>query len=179
MTRCFAAAAGCASILLLCSAADAGGAISEQTAWRIALDRSGAAAGDVQRRKVRRDEEDGEAVLEFEFETACGDYDYSVSLRDGMVLHADAEVREECCRRWEPRSLGAAESRRRVIGEVLRRVPGARASDISLRQEGSRWEGVLRQPGFKHEFEADRRSGIITDWTTDRRQDGLRPGRRG
>ena len=93
------------------------------------------------------------------------DFDVAVARWDGRVVDADIELREEWVRRQRPAADPEGAARR----EAARRVPGARPEDVRLRREGSRWEGVLRHEGFKAEFEADRRTGILFDWNLERR----------
>ena len=94
-----------------------------------------------------------------------GDFDVAVSRRTGTVVDADCEIREE----WVRRQKALPNAEESVKREAARRVPGARPGDVRLRREGDRWEGVLRHDGFKAEFEADRRTGILHDWNLERR----------
>lgn len=139
--------------------------VDREEALRIALGHVGVARRDVRNLKIERGEEGGVPVWKVEFETAFGDFDVAVSRRTGTVVDADIELREEWVRRQRPAADPEAAARK----EAARRVPGARPEDVRLRREGNRWEGVLRHEGFKAEFEADRRTGILFDWNLEKR----------
>ena len=57
-----------------------------------------------------------------------------------------------------------------LIKEISRRVPGFEVKALRLRSEGSRWEGEFWVNSMKYEFEADKRTGIISDWNAEQRQ---------
>lgn len=141
-------------------------AITAQEAQRIAIDNAGVPAAEVFNVKVESDKEGGEPVFAVEFETRYGDFDFAVSRNSGRVVDADCEIDEE----WVRRQPAADNPEQLVRKEVVRRVRGAQTQNIQLRPEGSRWEGVLFHAGYKYEFEADRRTGILLDWTVDRRR---------
>lgn len=139
--------------------------VDREEALRIALAYAGVARRDVRSRKIERGEESGVPVWKAEFETDFGDFDVAVSRRTGTVVDADIELLEEWVRRQRPAAAPEAAARK----EAARRAPGARPEDVRLRREGNRWEGVLRHEGFKAEFEADRRTGILFDWNLEKR----------
>lgn len=139
--------------------------VDREEALRIALGHVGVARRDVRILKIERGEESGVRVWKTEFETAVGDFDVAVSRRTGTVVDADCEIREE----WVRRQKAVPNAEESVKREAARRVPGARPGDVRLRREGDRWEGVLRHDGFKAEFEADRRTGILFDWNLEKR----------
>ncbi len=143
----------------------AAGGISRDEAVSLALDYASVAKRDIINLKIDRDEEHGVPVYSIEFETKFGDFDLCVARSSGRIIDADMEIDDE----WVRRQPSAANPESKVRREVLRRVPGASSADIRLRQEGRRWEGVLRHDGMKYEFEADRRTGLIFDWTAERR----------
>ena len=130
-----------------------------------ALRYAGVPRADLRRLKADADEEAGIPVYSFEFETDWGDYDVAVDRRTGRIVDADIEIREE----WVRRQKAVPNAEESVKREAARRVPGARPGDVRLRREGDRWEGVLRHDGFKAEFEADRRTGILFDWNLEKR----------
>ncbi len=141
-------------------------AVTEQEASRIAIDNAGVPASEVFNLKATPGKEGGVPVYKVEFETRYGDFDYAVSRRSGRIVDADSEIDDE----WVRRQSGAPDARSKVIREVVRRVPGARAQNVQLKSSGGRWEGVLFTAGQKVEFEADQRTGIIFDWNVDRRR---------
>ncbi len=146
--------------------ADAANELSAREAAAIAMKNAGVAAEDIFNLKTEHDEENGIAVYAVEFETKYGDYDFCVARRNGRIIDADCEVREE----WIRRQPAARDSENAVRLEVVRRVPGASSSQVLLRRQKDRWEGLLRHDGFKYEFEADRRTGIISDWNAEMRR---------
>lgn len=139
--------------------------IGREEALALALEHADVSRRDVRNLKIERGEESGVPVYKVEFETVFGDFDVAVARRDGRVVDADIELREEWVRRQRPAADPEGAARR----EAARRVPGARPEDVRLRRKGSRWEGVLRHEGFKAEFEADRRTGILFDWNLEKR----------
>lgn len=139
--------------------------VDREEALRIALGYVGVARRDVRNLKIERGEEGGVPAWKVEFETAVGDFDVAVSRRTGTVVDVDCEIREE----WVRRQKAVPNAEESVKREAARRVPGARPGDVRLRREGDRWEGVLRHDGFKAEFEADRRTGILFDWNLEKR----------
>ena len=147
-----------------------GGQISREDALAIALDNAGVPAEDAYNIKNKTDEDGGIPIYDIEFETDYGNYDFEVAIDGGRIVGADYEVDEE----W----LDALGSRAAVTAEeaaaiAAAKVPGARAEDIQLREEGGdgrgRYEGRLTLDGMEYEFELDPRTGIIFDWTADRR----------
>ena len=147
-------------------AASSSDAIDREHAVRIALENAGVPRHDVMNLKAQREEEGSLPVYSVEFETEYGDFDFCISRRDGSVVDADCEVDEE----WIRRQHAVENSEKIVRDEVLRRVPRAKAADIRLKKEGHRYEGVLWHDGLKYEFEADTRTGIISDWNADMRR---------
>ena len=141
-------------------------AVDRDYAVRIAIENAGVPKKDVFNLKAQRDEEGGLPVYSVEFETEYGDFDFCISRRDGSVVDADCEVDEE----WIRRQRAVGNSEKIVRDEVLRRVPGAKAADIRFKRDGDRYEGLLWHDGLKYEFEADTRTGIISDWNADMRR---------
>lgn len=140
-------------------------ALDRAAAEAVALRYAGVPRADLRRLKADADEEAGIPVYSFEFETDGGDYDVVVERRTGRIVDADIEIREE----WVCALPARSDAEARVRAEASRRLPGSRPEDVRLRREGGRWEGLLEARGMKCEFEADRRTGIIFDWTAERR----------
>ena len=155
-----------AAIIASISAFDTEAAVSREAALEAAIENAGVPKRDIFNLKVEPDEESGVAVYSIEFETEYGDFDFCVARSDGRIIDADTEVEEE----WIRRQPSQRDAEGAVKAEVLRRVPGASGDQIRLRREGERFEGLLWHEGFKYEFEADARTGIISDWNADMRR---------
>ncbi len=155
-----------AAIIASLSAFDAEAAVSREAALDAAIENAGVPKRDIFNLKVEPDEESGVAVYSIEFETEYGDFDFCVARSDGRIIDADTEIDEAWIRR-QPDIRNAEEV---IRNEVVRRVPGASGDQIRLRREGERFEGLLWHEGFKYEFEADARTGIISDWNAEMRR---------
>lgn len=155
-----------AAIIASLSAFDTEAAVSREAALEAAIENAGVPKRDIFNLKVEPDEESGVAVYSIEFETEYGDFDFCVARSDGRIIDADTEVDEA----WIRRQPSQRDAEGAIKAEVLRRVPGASGDEIRLRRKGERFEGLLWHEGFKYEFEADARTGIINDWNAEMRR---------
>ena len=73
----------------------AAGEISREEALAIALDNADVPEGDAYNIKNETDRDNGIPLYDIEFETDYGDYDFEVSMADGLIVGADYEVDEE------------------------------------------------------------------------------------
>ena len=69
--------------------------ISREDALAIALENAGVPQGDAHNIKNETDRDNGIPLYDIEFETDYGDYDFEVSMADGLIVGADYEVDEE------------------------------------------------------------------------------------
>ena len=140
--------------------------ITKDEALDIAINNAGVPMRDVFNIKVQSDSEGQISVFQVEFETNYGDFDYSVTKNTGLIIDADSEVDEK----WIGKQTSVSDSMNGLIKEISRRVPGFEVKALHLRSEGSRWEGEFWVNSMKYEFEADKRTGIISDWNAEQRQ---------
>ena len=144
--------------------------VTAQTALEIALDHADVPQEDAYNIKTERDGDNGIPVYDLEFETDYGDYDFEVAIADGRIVGADYEVDEE----WLDRLGGSPVSVDEAKELIVRKVPGAAAEEIRIREEQEdgrgRYEGELFFQDMKYEFEIDPATGRIYDWNADLRR---------
>ena len=142
------------------------GAVDSEGALTIALNHAGLTAQDLLFSEVKQDYEDGISVFEVEFTTSSGaEYEYEISAADGTIRSYDIDAG----------SSGSTASRgddliseSQAVRIVLDRVPGAAASDVSIRLEEDdgrmEYEGKLIFNDTKYEFKLDASSGNVLEW---------------
>lgn len=145
------------------------GQISSDDALTAALSDADVKKEDASRVNVQRDTEDGISVWNVEFTTDYGEYDYDIVAADGSVASADWEIYEQ-----QLDQMGGSPVSSEQAKEIAAdRISGASASDIQIREERDdgreRFEGELFFNGMKYEFEIDKQTGIITDWSAEAR----------
>ncbi|MCD8122798.1 MAG: PepSY domain-containing protein [Clostridiales bacterium] len=147
------------------------GSISESEAKAIALSAAGLTEDAVTFTKVKQDEEDGIPVYDIEFFTDDkNEYDFDIRIEDGAILSYEFETHGG----HQPVALGSGTiSLENAIEIVLARVPGAAASDVSIRldEHGGRqtYKGELIYNNMEYEFRLDAYSGSVLEWEAERK----------
>ncbi|MCD8371270.1 MAG: PepSY domain-containing protein [Clostridiales bacterium] len=147
------------------------GSISESEAKAIALSAAGLTEDAVTFTKVKQDEEDGISVYDIEFFTDDkNEYDFDIRIEDGAILSYEFETHGD----HQPVALGSGTiSLENAIEIVLARVPGAAASDVSIRldEHGGRqtYKGELIYNNMEYEFRLDAYSGSVLEWEAERK----------
>ncbi len=147
------------------------GSISESEAKTIALSAAGLTEDAVTFTKVKQDEEDGISVYDIEFFTDDkNEYDFDIRIEDGAILSYEFETHGD----HQPVALGSGTiSLENAIEIVLARVPGAAASDVSIRLDEhsgrQTYKGELIYNNMEYEFRLDAYSGSVLEWEAERK----------
>ncbi len=156
-----------ATIMLFVATLNAEAAISENTAIARALNFVDVTEYDLTALKIERGEEQGCAVFKLEFETAFGDYDFAYACSNGELIDADFNLDDKYIKAHRGSSVMSADAACTMISRKLN-VP---AHSIHLTEQGSRseprFDGRCRYAGMEYEFEIDRRSALIIDFTAE------------
>ncbi len=145
--------------------------VTESEAKAIALSAAGLTEDAVTFTKVKQDEEDGIPVYDIEFFTDDkNEYDFDIRIEDGAILSYEFETHGD----HQPVALGSGTiSLENAIEIVLARVPGASASDVSIRldEHGGRqtYRGELIYNNMEYEFRLDAYSGSVLEWEAERK----------
>ena len=154
-------------------ASDSGSAsaseIDRDTALAIAMEYVGVTEDEIYSTRTDRDRSNGIQVYEIEFNTEYCDYDFEIAISDGSIVEMSYDIDEY----WLGRLDGSPVTMDEAIALIQDEVPGAAADDIRIweeRDDGwTRYEGNLYYDGVSYEFEIDPETGIIFDWSEERR----------
>lgn len=143
--------------------------IDSDTALAIAIDYAGVSEDEISRTQTRRDRSNGIQVYEVEFSTEYRDYDFDIAISDGTIVEMSYEIDEY----WLGRLDGSPFTMDEAVTLIQENVPGSSAEDIRIweeRDDGwTLYEGNLYYDGVSYEFEIDPETGIIFNWSEERR----------
>ena len=143
--------------------------IDADAALAIAIDYAGVSEDEIFRTQTRRERSNGIPVYEIEFSTEYRDYDFDIAISDGTIVEMSYEIDEF----WLGRFDGSPVTMDEAVALIQENVPGSSAEDIRIweeRDDGwTLYEGNLYYDGVSYEFEIDPETGIIFNWSEERR----------
>ena len=159
--------------------------IGKDVALEAALQDAGVTKEEATRLKTSKDRDDGRMIYEIQFDANGTEYDYEIAAEDGTILTADTESvasntaaqngQQNNTQNNQSQSAGAnvAVSQEQAMQTALERVPGATESDIRMELDNDdgqyKYEGDIIYDQREYEFEIDANTGIILEWSEERR----------
>lgn len=173
--------------------------IGKDAALEAALQDAGVTKEEATRLKTSKDRDDGRMIYEIQFDANGTEYDYEIAAEDGTILTADTESvasntaaqnkdtqgnesaqeaqngQQNNTQNNQSQSAGAnvAVSQEQAMQTALERVPGATESDIRMELDNDdgqyKYEGDIIYDQREYEFEIDANTGIILEWSEERR----------
>ena len=159
--------------------------IGKDAALEAALQDAGVTKEEATRLKTSKDRDDGRMIYEIQFDENGTEYDYEIAAEDGTILTADTESvasntaaqngQQNNTQNNQSQSAGAnvAVSQEQAMQTALERVPGATESDIRMELDNDdgqyKYEGDIIYDQREYEFEIDANTGVILEWSEERR----------
>jgi len=159
--------------------------IGKDAALEAALQDAGVTEEEATRLKTLKDRDDGRMIYEIQFDANGTEYDYEIAAEDGTILTADTESvasntaaqngQQNNTQNNQSQSAGAnvAISQEQAMQTALERVPGATESDIRMELDNDdgqyKYEGDIIYDQREYEFEIDANTGVILEWSEERR----------
>lgn len=159
--------------------------IGKDAALEAALQDAGVTKEEATRLKTSKDRDDGRMIYEIQFDANGTEYDYEIAAEDGKILTADTESvasntaaqngQQNNTQNNQSQSAGAnvAVSQEQAMQTALERVPGATESDIRMELDNDdgqyKYEGDIIYNQREYEFEIDANTGVILEWSEERR----------
>ena len=155
------------AVAFLLGAATAQAAITEEKALQQALAFANVSEQQLTALKIEDGEESGVKVYKLEFETPFGDYDFAYAKASGKLIDADYDLEDNYIKRHRGKQVMSAQAAKQLMSQKLH----APASAIYLEEQGGRneprFDGRCEHNQLEYEFEIDRLSGLIIDFTAD------------
>lgn len=159
--------------------------IGKDAALEAALQDAGVTKEEATRLKTSKDRDDGRMIYEIQFDANGTEYDYEIAAEDGTILTADTESvasntaaqngQQNNTQNNQSQSAGAnvAVSQEQAMQTALERIPGATESDIRMELDNDdgqyKYEGDIIYDQREYEFEIDANTGVILEWSEERR----------
>ena len=141
--------------------------LSEEDAELIAIEDANLQLGEVHNMRVKEDYYHGINVYDIDFFTDNTEYNYKINADNGDILFAEYEVDKDYVKQLRNKPI----SKQEAINLVLKKIPGATGSDITIKQQRDNnrleYECMVHYKNAKYEATIDTNSGKIIDWEMD------------